>query len=379
MERSIGIIGAGAWGTAMAKALAEKGLSVTIWAYEKELVQEINEKHTNSLFLPDVKLPATLKATSDIREAATGKKHIILAIPSLFLVATVKQFINIPSVMEGEPIITILTKGFVDTKKGYRLLTDVLEDYLPGFYRGNLVYVSGPSHAEEVARGKMTGLVAASANPKNAIMVRDMMSSKTLMVFASLDPVGVQVCAAAKNVVAIGFGILDALKADSEVFGDNTESLLLAAGLNEIQILGRSLGATHPETFTSIAGVGDLDVTCRSVWGRNRRFGRDIVEKKIHERFKNIDDLLARIGEVGYLPEGAAACKAIRRLAEERKLKLPICDAVYRILNREATAETVIKGIFGSNSARGKDSVKKGVGALVEEKNPISNLKNRLS
>jgi glycerol-3-phosphate dehydrogenase (NAD(P)+) len=379
MDKAIGVIGAGAWGTAMAKVLAEKGHSVTIWAYEKELVKEINEKHTNSLFLPDVKLPASLKATSDIREAATGKKHILLAIPSLFLVSTVKQFINIPSVMEGEPIITILTKGFIETKKGYRLLTEVLEDYLPGFYRGNLVYVSGPSHAEEVARGKMTGLVAASANPKNAIKVRDALSTKNLMVFASLDPVGVQVCAAAKNVVAIGFGILDALKADSEIFGDNTESLLLAAGLNEIQILGRALGATHPETFTSIAGVGDLDVTCRSVWGRNRRFGRDIVEKKIHERFKNIDDLLARIGEVGYLPEGAVACKAIRHLAEEKKLKLPICDAVYSILNREATAETVIRSIYGSNSAKGKESVKKAVGALEEEKNPIASIRNRLS
>ncbi len=366
MERTIGVIGAGAWGTAMAKVLAEKGLSVTVWAYEADLVKEINEQHRNTLYLPDVELPANLKATTDIREAAGDKEHIILAIPSLFLVNTIKQFITIPSVQEGEPIISILTKGLLETKKGYRLLTEVLEDYLPGFYRGNLVYVSGPSHAEEVARGKMTGLVAASANPKNAIKVRDTLSTKTLIVFASLDPIGVQVCAAAKNVVAIGFGILDALKSSSDVFGDNTESLLLAAGLNEIQLLGRALGATHPETFTSIAGVGDLDVTCRSVWGRNRRFGRDIVEKKIHEKFKNLDDLLARIREVGYLPEGAAACKAIKQLAVDKKLKLPICDAVYRILNRESTAEKVIREIYGANSARSKESIKETIGASVE-------------
>jgi glycerol-3-phosphate dehydrogenase (NAD(P)+) len=348
MERTIGIIGAGAWGTAMAKSLADKGLSVTIWAYEAELVAEINQKHLNTLYLPDVQLPPSIKATTDIREAAEGKEHIILAIPSLFLVNTIKQFITIPSVMEGEPIISILTKGFLYTKKGYRLLTEVLEDYLPGFYRGNLVYVSGPSHAEEVGRGKMTGLIAASANPKNAIIVRDTLSSPSLMVFASLDPIGVQVCAAAKNVVAIGFGILDALKASSEVFGDNTESLLLAAGLNEIQILGRALGATHPETFTSIAGVGDLDVTCRSIWGRNRRFGRDIIEKDILSKFKDLDDLLARIKEVGYLPEGAVACKAVKSLAEDKKLKLPICEAVYRILNHEGSPESVIRSIYGA-------------------------------
>jgi glycerol-3-phosphate dehydrogenase (NAD(P)+) len=346
MERSIGIIGAGAWGTAMAKSLAEKGLSVTLWAYEKELVDEINAAHTNSLYLPDVKLPAGLSATTDVREAAGGKDHVILAIPSLFLVNTIKQFITIPSIMEGQTIISVLTKGFLETPKGFRLITDVLEDYLPGFYRGNLVYVSGPSHAEEVARGKITGLIAASANPKNAIIVRDLLSSRHMLVYASLDPIGVQVCAAAKNVVAIAFGILDALKANSESFGDNTESLLLAAGLNEIQTLGMALGATHSETFSSIAGVGDLDVTCRSVWGRNRRFGREIVEKKIHENFKDLNDLLSRIKEIGYLPEGAAACKAIKALAEDKKLKLPICDGVYKLLNREETPINIIRSFY---------------------------------
>lgn len=352
MERSIAVIGAGAWGTAMAKALAEKGYSVCLWAFEKDLVQEINEKHTNSLFLPEVSLPSNLRASSDIREVALGKEHIILAIPSLFLVQTIKQCITVPDIMEGKPIISVLTKGLLETPKGFRLITEVLEDYLPGFYRGNLVYVSGPSHAEEVARGKMTGLISASANPKNAIIVRDLISSEKLLVFASLDPIGVQVCAAAKNVIAIAFGILDALKASSDIFGDNTESLLLAAGLNEIQTLGRALGATHPETFTSIAGVGDLDVTCRSVWGRNRRFGRDIVEKRVHEKFSSIDDLLARIKEVGYLPEGSAASKAIKAMSEERKLKLPICDGVFKILNREESPESVIRNIYSGPSGK---------------------------
>jgi len=100
-----------------------------------------------------------------------------------------------------------------------------------------------------------------------------------------------------------------AVLGSSTMFGDGTESLLLAAGLNEIQTLGKAMGATHPETFTSISGIGDLDVTCRSVFGRNRRFGKDIVEKKILAPFKDIDDLIARIGEIGYLPEGVVAAK----------------------------------------------------------------------
>ena len=171
--------------------------------------------------------------------------------------------------------------------------------------------------------------------------------------FSSFDVRGVQVAAAAKNLIAIAFGILDAIKARDEMvlgaaFGDGTSSLLLAAGLNEIQMLGRAMGATHPETFTSISGVGDLDVTCRSVFGRNRRFGRDIIEKEMLQRFKNIDDLISRINEVGYLPEGVAAAKYARILAEKHSLKMPISTGLYRILNREIDCEAFIMAFIGN-------------------------------
>ncbi len=370
MERSIGIVGAGAWGTAIAKVLADKGFDISMWALEEEVAKGIREDRVNPLYLPGISLPAGIKASTDIREAMDGRELIILAVPSLFLVDTVKRFITLPAVMEGKAVIAVLTKGFLETPKGFRLITDVLEDYLPGFYRGNLVYISGPSHAEEVAKGKMTGLIAASANPKNAIMVRDLLASERLLVYASLDPNGVQACAAAKNVIAIAFGILDFLKAASPIFGDNTESLLLAAGLNEIQTIGRALGATHPETFTSIAGVGDLDVTCRSVLGRNRRFGREIAERRVHEAFKDIQDLLARIKQLGYIPEGAAACRAIKAIAEDKKLKLPICDGVYRILNREASPEDVIRDIYSGGSG------KVGTPASTEPQYPLKDPKD---
>jgi glycerol-3-phosphate dehydrogenase (NAD(P)+) len=344
---ALGVIGAGAWGTAVAKTLCENGHEVRIWSFEPETVRSINEDRENPAYLPGVRLPEGITATTDPLEAATGMDAIILAVPSPYLLGTVKRILTASDIMEGRTLIGILTKGFIETDRGPRLIVETLEDYLPGFYRGNLVYISGPSHAVEVSRSLITGLVAASANVRNAIRVRELLQTRRLLVFPSFDVVGVQVCGAVKNVVAIAFGILDALKTRSEVFGDNTESLLLAAGLNEIQILGQALGATHPETFTSIAGVGDLDVTCRSIHGRNRRFGRDIVEKDMLSRFKNAQDLVERIALVGYLPEGVVAARFVHRLARENKLYMPICRGVYHILNRDIGPREFISSYLG--------------------------------
>jgi len=346
MAAHIAIIGAGAWGTAVAKVIAEKGKDVIIWSLEEDNRDDINMRQQNSRYLPGVVLPKNITATSDIEEAARGREYLILAVPSLYMLQTVKRILPVPSIREGETIIAVLTKGFLETPKGPKLILETLEDYLPGFYRQSLVYIAGPSHAEEVSQGKLTGLIAASANAKNSIRFRDLLKNRGLFVFSSFDVRGVQVAAAAKNVIAIAFGLLsafitmdekDAAKAlgSAALFGDGTESLLLAAGLNEIQTLGMAMGATHPETFTSISGIGDLDVTCRSIFGRNRRFGKDIVEKKILEPFKNIDDLIGRIGEIGYLPEGVAAAKCVRVLADKYKLKMPISAGLYQILNRE--------------------------------------------
>ncbi len=341
MSAKVGMLGAGAWGTAVAKVIAEKGQDVDIWSHEASTAEDINLRHVNSRFLPEVRLPDNLRALTDPVQAAEGKDFLIIAAPSLFLLDTVKKILHVDSLREGRTSIAVITKGFIPTPKGPRLILETLEDYLPGFYRQSLVYIAGPSHAEEVSRGKITGLIAASESAKQSIRFRDLLKTSRLLVFSSFDVRGVQVAAAAKNVVAIGFGMLDALKTGSDkpgtesIFGDGTESLLLAAGLNEIQTLGRALGATHAETFTSISGVGDLDVTCRSVFGRNRRFGREIIEKNILASFKDLDDLISRIGEIGYLPEGIVAAKYVKALADEHKLKMPISTGIFRILNRE--------------------------------------------
>jgi glycerol-3-phosphate dehydrogenase (NAD(P)+) len=351
MSDTIAVLGAGAWGTAVAKVIADKGNNVTLWSHSSAVLEDINERSVNSRYLPDVALPARIRACGDILEAVNGREYVILATPSLYLLDTVKHILDAPSIREGKTAIAVIAKGFLPSPKGPRLILETLEDYLPGFYHQSLVYIAGPSHAEEVSRGKITGLIAASENPKNSIRFRGLLKGPRLMVFSSLDVRGVQVAAAAKNVIAIGFGMLDALKIASPysgmdaMFGDGTESLLLAAGLNEIQTLGMAMGATHAETFTSIAGVGDLDVTCRSVFGRNRRFGREIIEKNILKLFRSLDDIIERISEIGYLPEGVAATKYVKALTEKYKLKMPIATGLYRILNREIEPEDFLRSV----------------------------------
>ena len=334
-SKSVGVLGGGAWGTGLAQALANGGHKVQMWALEPEVKESVNNEHENKRYLPGYKLSENLTVSNDIIEVATDKEFIIIASPSLFLASTIRKITSVPNVADGSTIFAALTKGFVPSKDGPKLVLETIENTLPGIYKGNTVYVAGPSHAEEVAMGKLTGLVAASENPKNSIKVRELMRVPGLMVYSSLDVIGVQICSAAKNVIAVVYGAMDAIAEHSQVFGDNAESLLMAAGLNEIQTLGMAMGATHPETFTSISGVGDLDVTCKSKFGRNRRFGQDIIKSDILSKFKNLDDLIENIGKVGYLPEGAVACKYIHEICEREGIKLTICDGLFRVLNKE--------------------------------------------
>lgn len=353
-EAKVGVLGAGAWGTAMASVLAKGGHDVEIWAMEEEVCRDINTFHENKRFLPGIKLAETLRAESEIEKVADGKEFLFVASPSIYIESTLKKIAHLPCIQSGETVLAALTKGFVPSVEGNGalplLVHEAMERALPDSYKEGTVYVSGPSHAEEVASGKLTGLIAASLKPKNSIRVRNVLSVPHLMVFSSFDIVGVEISAAAKNVVAVMYGALDAITHEgSEIFGDNTSSLLLAAGLNEIQTLGVSMGATHAETFTSIAGIGDLDVTCKSVYGRNRRFGQDMILKGILSSFSGIEDLIKNISTLAYLPEGVVACKYVHEIAEKNKLKLPICEGLYRILNKEISVrdfldELLIKG-----------------------------------
>lgn len=344
--QKVGIIGSGAWGTGVAQALARGGNSVQLYTHSADLAEAINSLHENIKYLPGYPLSENVTASCDIADVAADKDFLFLASPSLYLIQNVKRILNVPSIARGRTNIGILTKGFIPSDDGPKLLVETLEDLLPECFRHNLVYIAGPSHAEEVAVGKLTGLIAASENPHNAIMFRKLLRVPGLMVYSSFDVIGVQICAAVKNVIAIVYGALDAVAEDSDIFGDNAESLLLAAGLNEIQTIGFAMGATHAETFTSISGVGDLDVSCKSKYGRNRRFGHDIIKTDILSKFKNLDDLIENISSVGYLPEGAVACKYVYQIARKHNLKLTICNGLYRILNREIEPEDFLTDLL---------------------------------
>ncbi|MGI5059100.1 NAD(P)H-dependent glycerol-3-phosphate dehydrogenase [Treponema pectinovorum] len=346
--KKVGVIGAGAWGTGLAQAIARGGHKVQMWAREQDVVDGINKNHENKRYLPGYPLSENMSASSEIKEVASDKDFLILASPSLYLASCAKQLLEVEDVAEGKTTIGVITKGFITSVQGPKLVLETLEGVLPECYKKSLVYISGPSHAEEVAMGKLTGLIAASENPKNSIRFRELMTVPGLMVYSSLDVIGVQICAAAKNVIAIVYGALDAIAEHSDKFGDNAESLLLAAGLNEIQTLGMAMGATHPETFTSIAGVGDLEVTCRSKYGRNRRFGQDMIRTDMLDKFSDLDDLIERIGEIGYLSEGAVACKYVHEIAQKLGIKLLICEGLYRILNKEIKPTELINRLLTS-------------------------------
>ena len=345
-EKTVGIIGGGAWGTGIAQALARGGHKVEIWALEEDVVASINKEHENKRFLPGFKLEPSITCSNDIWQVAFGKEFLFVASPSIFLAQTLAKINTVPNIVDGSTVIAALTKGFVPSPNGPKLILETIESALPEVYKDCTVYVAGPSHAEEVAMGKITGLVAASLNPKNSIRVRELLKVPGLMVFSSFDIIGTQICAAAKNVIAAVYGAMDAISETSDIVGDNTESLLLAAGLNEIQTLGFAMGATHAETFTSVSGVGDLDVTCKSKYGRNRRFGQDIVKTDMLSRFKDIDDLIANVGKIGYLPEGAIACKYVHEIAQKKDLKLPLCNALYKVLNKESTVDQMVKELL---------------------------------
>ncbi len=356
MEKfNIGIIGAGAWGTALGTALARGENNVELWAMESDVVDSINNEHENRRFLPGYPLEKNLKASSDIRAVASGKDFLIMGSPSLYLASTISKFADVPDIQSGKTIIGALTKGFVPAKDGElpHFVLETMESALPECYKDATVYIAGPSHAEEVAMGKITGLVTASNHHRNAVKMRDLLrTSRGIMAYASFDTIGVQVCAAVKNVIANVYGMMDALSETSDIFGDNTESLLMAAGLNEIQTIGFAMGSKEPRTFTSISGVGDLDVTCKSKYGRNRRFGQDLIKTDMLSRFKDLDDLIANVKIVGYLPEGAIACKYVHQIALAKNLRLPVCDALYKILNKEMTPQECLEALINRDNMK---------------------------
>ncbi|AHH08335.1 NAD(P)H-dependent glycerol-3-phosphate dehydrogenase [Borrelia anserina] len=339
---TISIVGAGAWGTAVAKVLADKFKhNILIWSFEKDVRDSINNDHENVKYLKDIRLPDNLIASSNLFDVVSQSDYVFVVTPSLYTLNILNELKNVCYTKKFK--LAILTKGFITIDGKLCTIVEAAESILSG-YKDEITYIAGPSHAEEVGLGVITGLVAASNNRDNAFEFINLFNDTSISMFYSNDVLGVQIAAALKNIFAIAFGILDEYK-NTNLIGDNTESFLFSVSLSDMKNIAFKLGTCNAETFLFLAGSGDLDVTCRSVFGRNRRFGREIVNKNILEGLVDIDDLINNIHKIGYLPEGIFAAKEVSLLFKSLGSDSndhSLANIVYKILNKELKPEAIV-------------------------------------
>ena len=306
---NITIIGDGGWGTALATILHSNHHQVTLWGPDARYLDQIRDTGENTTFLPGVALPKELRWTANEADAVAGADGIVLAVPSRFYAPTLERFL--PHLAANYHLVSV-SKGF-DPKTHHRLSALASE----AWGHPSVAALSGPSHAEEVARGVPTAVTVASTDANEAVFWQDAFNTMTFRVYTSDDIKGVEVGGALKNVIAIAAGICDGLG-----FGDNTKAALMTRGLAEITRLGIHMGA-HPSTFSGLSGIGDLMVTCMSRLSRNRGVGERIGKGE------TLDDILGGMQQVA---EGVWTAKAAMQLTTEIDIDLPITAEVYAVL-----------------------------------------------
>lgn len=304
----INIIGSGGWGTAVAVMLANNEHDVLLWSYLKDESENLKKYRENKPFLPGVKIPDTVRYTSDISECGDAEM-IITAVPSHAVRQTARSLA--PYVSAGQLVLNI-SKGLEEDT--HATLSQILREELPNC---EIAVMSGPSHAEEVSRGIPTTNVIAAKRESTANKIQDIMMNPRFRVYTNPDMLGVELGGSLKNVIALCAGILDGLK-----LGDNTKAALMTRGIVEISRLGVAMGA-KPETFNGLSGIGDLIVTCTSMHSRNRRAGILIGEGK------TCDEATA---EVKMVVEGVKTCHAAKELADKLGVEMPIVNEAYKVL-----------------------------------------------
>ena len=304
----ITVLGSGAWGTALSLVLLENGHQVTLWSYTREESQTLRDNRENPM-LKGVPLPDTLALTDDM-SCVKGCGLVVLATPSFAVRATAAKLRNLA---DPGTILVSVSKG-IEKDTSLRL-SQVIEEEVGD--QCPVVVLSGPSHAEEVGRRIPTGVVAAADDRAVAEQVQDLFMNHRFRVYTSDDRVGTELCAALKNIIALCAGCCDGMGC-----GDNTKALLMTRGLAEMARLGVALGG-RKETFTGLAGVGDLIVTCTSMHSRNRRCGILIGQGK---------GIQEAIREVGAVVEGYYAAASARVLAQKTGVDMPIAQAAYEVL-----------------------------------------------
>jgi glycerol-3-phosphate dehydrogenase (NAD(P)+) len=311
MTLPIAVIGAGAWGTALAWLLAEKGERVRLWAFESEVAKGIASERENRSYLPGVRLADTLEATNSLTDVVQEVATIVFAVPSHAAESVVGKLAA--AVPPRVPIVSA-TKGVEQAK--LRLMSVLLEEMLPP-HRGPVFALSGPSFAVEVCRRQPTAVSLAGPSGPEAVALQRLLMTPAFRVYLSGDRVGVELGGALKNVIALAAGIVDGLG-----LGHNTRAALITRGLAEMVRLGVAMGA-DPRTFSGLSGIGDLVLTCTGALSRNRAVGVRLGEGK------KLADILAGTHTVA---EGVNTARAALALAERHRVEMPIVREVCAVL-----------------------------------------------
>lgn len=308
----ISVLGAGSWGTALSIILHSNGHDVTLWEYKPSYFKSLKRSRENKIFLPKIKIPKEIEITSSLKEGCENQHMIVLAVPSQFIRGVL---VNIKKYNLNDATLVSVAKGI--EKDTLFTVSQIIKDVLPHVESKNIGVLSGPSHAEEVAKKIPTAVVSASTNLETAKQIQAAFITSYFRVYHSTDLLGVELGGALKNVIAIGAGMVDGAK-----FGDNTKAAIMTRGIAEISRIGVKMGAL-PETFSGLSGVGDLIVTCMSKHSRNRYVGEQIGSGK---------KLKAVLKSMQMVAEGVATCQSAYELARAHNVKTPIVDAVYGAL-----------------------------------------------
>ena len=323
-HKKIGVIGAGSFGTALATVLAGKGHDVTVWARKREQVENIIQTRENSHYLPGVKLPDKIKFTDNLKEAAADKDYLLFAVPAQSFRGVLKEAAEYFD--HSVPVINV-AKGI---EKGTLLrLSQVSEEIMPDI---KYVALSGPSHAEEVARQLPTTVAVAGTDHDLAMEIQEIFFTDRFRVYTNEDLAGVELGGALKNIIALGAGISDGLG-----FGDKAKAAMMTRGITEMTRLGLTMGADM-KTFSGLTGIGDLIVTCTSMHSRNRRCGI-LIGKGV-----NPDEATHRIGMV---VEGISTAEAAYALAQRYNIDMPITESIYKVIHGEMDARSAVSYLMG--------------------------------
>lgn len=323
-SNEIGVIGAGSWGTALAIQLGRAGQQPMLWGMEPEVIRSLTEERCNSVFLPDVPLPDAVVINADLDDVVRRNRDILVVVPSHVFRQVLEQIR--PNLQSGARI-AWATKGFelATGKLPHQVAHETLGIEVP------LAVVSGPTFAKEVGLGLPTAMTVAATNADFADELAWRFSGENFRAYTSGDMIGVEVGGAVKNILAIATGMSDGLG-----FGANTRVALITRGLAEMTRLGLALGAST-ETFSGLSGMGDLVLTCTDDQSRNRRMGLALAAGK------SVEETCEEIGQV---VEGVKAAAAVRKVAHDLNVEMPICEQAYQILYEGAAPEDAVRALM---------------------------------